>query len=940
MNEKANPEEAPTAPPSSPYLTPERWQRIKQVFDQVVEADTGQREELLAAACAGDNELRAEVEKLLRGYEQASGFIEQPAVAGVTNVAQVFELSSQDALIGQQIGSYKVLREIGRGGMGRVYLAVRDDGQFNQRVAIKVIASGAGSEEIIRRFRQERQILASLNHPNIARLLDGGSTKDGRPYFVMEYIEGEPVDKYCDRLRLDTIGRLRLFRIVCAAVEHAHSYMIVHRDLKPGNILVTADGTVKLLDFGIAKLLNPELTNLPLVPTDSDARLMTPEYASPEQVRGETITRASDVYSLGVILYELLTGHRPYRLKSRLLQEVIRVICEEEPERPSTAISRVEELLTMDGVVTVTPESVSKTREGQPDKLRRRLRGDLDNIVLMALRKEPHRRYSSAEQLSEDIRRSLEGQPVSARKDTLIYRGAKFVRRHKFGVTAAIAIALTLVAGIIATTRQARIAERRFGEVRQLANNFLFTFDAAIEKLQGATPARRLIVSTALEYLDRLSRDASNDDNLLRELAAAYVKVGDLQGNPYFPNIGDLPGAEKSYRRSLEIRQELAARADNNLESRRDLAESYDRIGDVLYNRNELLEAEKLYRQSLEIRQAWVDAGHTDKDSRHDLAKSLDKIGSVKYWLGDNAGARDWYQKALRLRESLAAEFPQDYIFARGLCASHVNIGDSYVQQDELGPGIASFEQVRQIAERWVKSDPANGQAQRDLGLSHSKLGEALAWANKLDESLAHHRQALSVRQKLSASDPSNKQARRDMAISHTFLGMLLAANKRLLQGQAEVRQSVAIFEELRRADPTNSTAADDLIVAYNRLGRLLVTTDPEAGLESFRQSLALGEERAAKDPNDTSPLRGLASTTQFLAENCARLAVDKKTSSTLRAERWQQAIGYFRRHLEIAISLKQRGALSEAESASIEKVRGQLAECEAEFAKLQAKAK
>jgi serine/threonine protein kinase/tetratricopeptide (TPR) repeat protein len=934
MNEKPNSEETPTAHPFSTSLTPERWQRIKQVFDQVIEVEPGRRGELLDAACADDAEMRAEVEGLLRGHDQASSFIEQPAVAR----AKLF--ADEDELIGQQIGPYKVLSEIGRGGMGRVYLAARDDGEFNQRVALKVIASGAGSEEIIRRFRQERQILAALNHPNIARLLDGGTTEDGRPYFVMEHIEGQPIDKYCDRARLNTVERLRLFRTVCAAVEHAHSYMIVHRDLKPGNILVTADGVVKLLDFGIAKLLNPELSDLPLFPTDSDARLMTPEYASPEQVRGETITRASDVYSLGVILYELLTGHRPYRLKNRLIQEIVRVICEEEPERPSTAISRVEELATGEGVVTVTPESVSRTREGQPDKLRRRLRGDLDNIVLMALRKEPQRRYGSAEQFSEDLRRSLEGEPVVARKDTFAYRSAKFVRRHKAGVAAAIAILLTLVAGIIATTRQARIAERHFGEVRQLANKFLFTFDGAIEKLQGATPARRLIVSTALDYLDRLSRDASGDAELLGELAAAYVKVGDLQGNPYFPNIGDLTGAEKSYRRALEIRLDLAARAGNNLESRRDLAESYDRIGDVLYNRNELLEAEKVYRQSLEIRQAWVDAGHTDKDSRHDLAKSLDKIGSVKYWLGDNAGARDWYQKSLRLRESLAAEFPQDYIFARGLCASHINIGDSYVQQDELGPGIASYEQARQIAEGWVKSDPANGQAQRDLGLSHSKLGEALAWANKPSESLAHHRQALSVRQKLSASDPSNKQARRDMAISHTFLGMLLAANKRLPEGQAEVRQSVAIFEELRRADATNSTAADDLIVAYNRLGRLLVATDPEAGLESFRQSLALGEERAAKDPNDTSPLRGLASTTQFLAENCARLAADKKTSSTLRAERWQEAIGYFRRHLEIALSLKQRGALSETEAASIEKVRGQLAECEAELAKLQAKGK
>ncbi len=913
-------------------MTPARWEQIKRIFDEAIECAPEQRAQFVADACAGDEALRADVEALLVAHEEASSFIEHPAADEAT---RLFAPPPNDALLGQQIGPYKLVREIGRGGMGRVYLAVRDDGQFQQRVALKLIASGLDSDEIGRRFRQERQILAALNHPNIARLLDGGAIEDGRPYFVMEYIEGEPLDQYCDRVRLNTVERLQLFRTVCAAVEHAHGYMIVHRDLKPGNILVTQDGTPKLLDFGIAKLLNPEFTNLTLVPTDAEARLMTPEYASPEQMRGETITRSSDVYSLGVILYELLTGHRPYRLKSRVLQEVVRVICEEEPERPSTAINRTETIPNADGSTrAITPETVSRTREGQIEKLRRRLRGDLDNIVLMALRKEPHRRYGSAAQLAEDLRRSLEGEPVLARKDTFAYRGAKFVRRHKIGVAAAAALVLTLLAGIVATTRQARIAERRFGEVRQLANTFLFTFDSAIERLPGATPARQLIVNTALEYLDRLAHESAGDVSLTRELAAAYIKVGDLQGNPNFANLGDLTGAEQSYRKALTLRETLAQRAGYDLPARRDLAESFERLGDILYNRNELIEAEKLYRQALDIRAAWVAAGHYDKEARNDWAKSYDRLGQTRFWLGDVNGARDLYQQALKMREALATEFPQEYIFSRARCASHINIGDSYVQQDDYGRAIASYEQVRQIAEQAVNTNANNAQAQRDLGMSHSKLGEALAWAEKLEESLAHHRTALTIRQQLALSDPTNKQAQRDLAVTHTLLGVLLAANKRLAEGQEHVRQSVKVFADIRRNDPTNATAIDDLSLAHNRLGRLLMDTDPNAGLEHLRQSLALAEERAAKDQQDTAPLRAIASATQHLGENSARLAADKTATVTQRIERWQQARSAFQRHLQVALVLQQRGALSEAEVASLEKVRGQLAEAETALAK------
>ena len=446
--------------------------------------------------------------------------------------------------------------------MGTVYLAVRDDDAFERRVAIKVLRRGMDTDAIVQRFRHERQILASLDHPCIAHLLDGGSTPDGLPFFAMEYIEGLPITEYCEAHRLDTTARLQLFRKVCSAIQYAHQNLIIHRDIKPANVLVTADGTPKLLDFGIAKLLNPE-PGAQMPHTVAGLHLMTPEYASPEQVRGEPVTTAADVYSLGVLLYELLTGRRPYHLASRAPAEIARVVCESVPARPSTAVTTRPDARAFDDVATgehgdtaPTRISAAAPRSVEVERLRRRLVGDLDNIVLKALSKEPQRRYGSADRFSEDVRRHLAGLPVSARKDTLRYRAAKFVGRNRVAVAAAATAIVALVAGVIGTTWQARVAraerqqaEQRFDDVRRLANALLFDVHDRIQDLPGSTPARELLVTRALEYLDKLARDAGSRADLRSELAAAYLKVGDVQGRPLVPNLGDTSGALESYRR-------------------------------------------------------------------------------------------------------------------------------------------------------------------------------------------------------------------------------------------------------------------------------------------------------------------------------------------------------------------------------------------------------
>lgn len=395
-------------------MRPERWKRIEELLQAALERTPEQRNAFLDEACAADQSLRQAVESLIFAGREAGDFAEVSAVEAATVPSRHDESGS---MVGQRVGAYVVIREIGRGGMGRVLLASSPDDPSGKRVAIKLIKRGMDSDHIILRFNNERQILATLNHPNIARLLDGGTSDDGAPYFVMEYIEGKRLIDYCDAHRLNTTGRLKLLRNICSAVQYAHQNNIVHRDIKPNNILVTADGVAKLLDFGIAKLLRPDLSLQTIALTPPGMRLMTLDYASPEQVKAETITTATDIYSLGVVLYELLTGHRPYQIKSDRLEEIIRAICEQEPEKPSVAVSRVEEMIASDGSgrISITPESVSSTREGQPDRLRRRLEGDLDNIALKALRKDVQTRYSSVEQFSEDLRRHLEGSPVSAR---------------------------------------------------------------------------------------------------------------------------------------------------------------------------------------------------------------------------------------------------------------------------------------------------------------------------------------------------------------------------------------------------------------------------------------------------------------------------------------------------------------------------------------------
>ncbi|HYG63748.1 MAG TPA: serine/threonine-protein kinase, partial [Thermoanaerobaculia bacterium] len=515
---------------------PERWRRIDGLFAEALELPPDERQGFLAAACAGDDELRSEVESLLAADaegEEGAAFLEQPAGEWL----DLDEAGGPE----RRLGPYRLLRRLGAGGMGSVYLARRDDGLYEREVAVKILRSGLEGTGALHRFLAERQILARLEHPGIARLYDGGRTTGGRPFLVMELVDGLPLDEYCDRHRLGVEERLRLFVRICAAVQHAHQNLLVHRDLKPANILVTAEGEPKLLDFGIAKRLGPESADGadgsgPV--TRTGLRVMTPSYASPEQVRGEAITTASDVYSLGVLLYELLAGRSPYRIAGGLPHEVERAICDDEPERPSQALLRISG--------DRPPEEIAAARGTRPQALRRRLRGDLDTIVLEALRKEPRRRYGSAARLAEDIERHLRNLPVAARPDSLLYRTRKLLRRRRAAAIAVTLGALLALGFVLSLVEQGRRLARERDKARY-ALSFL------VEAFKNADPyhtrGRRL---TAEEVLEQGAARVARDLHGRPEVQAAVL---DAIGEVYLGQ-GRADAAAPLLERALAMRRQ------------------------------------------------------------------------------------------------------------------------------------------------------------------------------------------------------------------------------------------------------------------------------------------------------------------------------------------------------------------------------------------------
>lgn len=813
----------------------ERWQTAKRIFLQAIEQDREARAAYLEIACSGDSSLVADVEDLLAAHAAAGDRFETPLLATVAEEAPP-----------DRVGPYRVLRELGRGGMGTVYLGVREGDELEQPVAIKIIKRGMDSEAIVRRFRNERLILASLHHPNIARLYEGGTTDAGSPYFVMEYVEGSPLDAYCEAAGLGTDERLRLFRTVCAAVQYAHQNLVVHCDLKPSNILVTPEGSPKLLDFGIAKLLDPLGESGPGELTTAH-RALTPEYASPEQIRGEAMTTVSDVYSLGVVLYRLLTGLLPYRFTTRDPREILRVIHETSPQRPSTAAAKA-----------AAPERRAE--------LRRRLAGDLDTIVLRALHKDPARRYASAEQLADDVGRHLGGFPVRARPDTLGYRARKFIGRHRVGVAASFLAVLTLLGATATALWQARVAgqeraraERRFTDVRRLANVLLFDVHGALDNVAGAMGARRLLVENALRYLDDLSREAANDPALLRELASGYERIGEIQGMPGWPSEGRTGDALASFERALELRRSLPdARRVGSVADASE-ARLLLRIGSVQAARGATGSALARHGQALAAFRAVVASSPTT-ELRLELAQALVAVGDDVWEGGDVPAAGQRYREALEVARSAVAVDHESALAVRQLGVIEQRLGDAAADAADWEGALehhrASLEVDRQLAAR----NPGDAEVRRDLGTDLSRLGVDQSKLGRLTEALAQHQEAAKLREALLAEEPQDARALEDAAESRLQTGLALSRLGRTPEAVGEISVAIERWIALSERDPRNARWRDVLAGALTTLGAVEIERGARnAAAASLERALAIRTRLAVESPEFASNRSALA---------------------------------------------------------------------------------
>ncbi len=857
-------------------MNPDEWQKITELLDAALDLEPAERREFCAQIGLTSPAIQREVESLLACEDDAESFLVSPAVAFST--ALFIDEDAPNALVGQQIGAYQIEREIGYGGMGAVYLATRNDGKFAQQVAVKMLKRELNTQAIRRRFEHEQQILSKLEHPNIARLLDTGTTADGVPFLVMEYIAGEPVNEFCGQANLGLTDKLKLFRTICAAVTFAHQNLIVHRDLKPSNILVTKDGTPKLLDFGIAKLLTPEFENSD-AHTVTNLGAMTPEYASPEQIRGETVTTATDVYSLGVILYELLTTHRPFELKTKGAKEIWRAVCETEPIAPSRSISDFR--LRISDSSQTSPSNAKNTERTKlqtnpKSKIQnpKSLRGDLDNIVLKALKKDAPRRYSSVEQFSEDVRRQLAGLPVLARPDTLAYRAEKFITRHKFGVLAALLILFSLLAGVSATIWQARraeqqrlIAQKRFDEARKIANSFLFEIYPQIENLAGATAAKETLVRRALEYLDNLARQSAGDAALQRELAAAYEKVGNVQGMPDQPNLGDLKGALDSYQKAQNLRESLVANDVKNADLRDELATNYDHQGIILWWLSETAQTVSIYEKALPVRRNLVAENPQSVGYRKNLAGLLMDRGDVPSWNNKPEEAMKYFGEARAILEKLVAENSNEAKLKEMLARCLIRIGTSQKDLSDFDGAAQSFDQSQAIFAPLAAGKPNNYDFGR--GLWEVKFGQCEIFLVKPDavKALETCSQLVNLAENLSQKD-KDALTQHDLASSHDYAGEAYLLARQPLKATLEFQKSLAINENLLQESPDEdenkrgiAASETNLGKADFQLGRL------DSALKYQQKARAILEELVNSDSGNSAPRIDLANVFEQLGE-------------------------------------------------------------------------
>jgi serine/threonine-protein kinase len=864
-----------------------RWDQIHDLFLAALEQPASARDRFLQERCGDDAELRREVASLLAAHE-TEGVVEQ-LTDELTDVGP--RVAAAD---GRLVGPYRLRELVGEGGMGAVYLAERADGQYERQVALKLVRLAAGPS-LEQRLMAERQILARLSHPNIAQLLDGGLSDSGQPYFAMEYVAGRPLDRYCDEERLGVADRVRLFLDVCAAVDYAHRNLVIHRDLKPGNVLVTADGQVKLLDFGIARLVveDPDGGTSGAQPTGTLLRALTPAYASPEQIRGEPMTTAADVYSLGVMLYELLSGQRPYRVDGEAPSAIERVICEVEPTRPSTAVAQAAEA-----------QAIGAARGTAADPLRRKLSGDLDIIVLKALRKEPGERYATAADLRDDLCRWLDGLPIEARPATIGYRAGRFVRRHRIPVAAAALVLVSLIGGLSAAVWQGRIAAAERDRARveatkaeQVADFLSGLFEESDPELNPASEktARELLAAGATrierELADQpvvqaqmmdviggvyqklalydearpllagaLARrtahlEADHPDRIvsLRHLAALHLELGEYdpadsllataimlqRGRPDTDPVDlartlDLAGVLKLQQEDLDASAPLLVEAlrlrEQHLQPpHRELSISYSNLGNHYHESGDLDRAEESYRRALAITRELVGPDHPE------VAIDLNALGYLLYDRGDIAAAAPLFEESLRIRRKVWGD---DH---PALATGMNNLAIIQHEQGLLDEAERLYRDALHIRQRLY------GDAHHRTITSYGNLGNLLHERGRLEEAEALYRKALALERELQGDVTTT------VGIQLNNVGRVLQDQGRLAEAEAMLREALAVT---RQADgeghPYVGIRLNNLAAILHEQGRFA------DALPLHEQALAIFRETLGEDHWRTAYTRAL----------------------------------------------------------------------------------
>jgi len=766
-------------------------QRVETIFQQALAAPESLRPAVLEVMCKGDVVLLKEVCSLLRACE---------VEAHVTSSCQSGnESRSKELPARRRVGPYELDRLVGRGGMGAVYLAHRADGQFEQQVAIKLIDLPFVTELFRERFRQERQILARLSHPNIARMLDGGVSEDGELYLAMEYADGQPIQRYCTKHLLSIRQRIELFKSVCAAVRFAHQNLVVHRDLKPDNIIVLDDGTPKLLDFGTAKLLT-HAESVAVAEgefTRQGFYSFTPQYASPEQVLGRPISTASDIYSLGVLLFLLTAGVAPYELKEFSTDEMVRVICKEQPPRPS-----------------------ERAASGTLDS-------DIDAIILKALRKEPEERYASVDQLIADLQAYLDSRPVAARQGNFRYHAMKFARRNKLALAASVLLCITLAAGVGGILWQARIAnterrkaEARAEDLRKLSNQLLSEIDEAIQKIPGSTPAQKLLVSTVLEHLDRAAKDSSGDPEMEMDLANAYIRLANVQGNPYDQNVGDAQGALASLDKALSIATTLVRQQPGNAAAAHALGWAQQSRSEVFYGMGRAQEAVATMRAAAATYEELASRPGARIDALMDAATAYGGLGdelgqSGMASLSEPVAAMAAFHKSLELDERIVKLDPANTRALRGTAVNHTKIANVETETDPataLADYGKAIEGMNALPEVIRKSLPH----QRVLASILRKNAIALKEIGRYREALSYMEQAKAILQPFLAADPNDSRAENDLLT--------------LLENEAECFEDRAegVFIEAKANRNADAASALKSLSQARSLGERLLQTTPD----------------------------------------------------------------------------------------------------------------